>query len=272
MHKPPSFGEVRFSCPHCGALAHQYWSTLHAKELGKDKVPIRYDYDKVMMARKEEADKPAEDRRKDWEILDEFIKSASGAVFRSRFRHDPFTYLIYNLEISACDSCREISVWMDGRMIYPTSTPVGIASDDMPDRVKSLFEEAGAVFSTSPRASAALLRLALQHLLIKLGGHGKDMNADINSLIDTGLHPEIAKVMHSLRIIGNESVHPGVISVDDEPYIAEALFDLLNQIVDQLITRPRKRQELWERLPEQKREQVERRLANRQLPQKDDDA
>lgn len=263
MTKPPSFGEIRFSCPHCGALAHQYWSTLYAKALDKDQIPPRYNLELVTEARANEANKPEGERSSDWKILDEFIRSTTGELFKSAFRSDPFSYLIYNLEISTCDSCSEVAVWMNERMVYPPSSPAGLASDDMPDRVKALFDEAGAVFSTSPRASAALLRLALQHLLIELGGKGKDINADINQLVESGLHSETAKIMHSLRIVGNESVHPGVISVDDEPYIAEGLFDLLNQIVDQLITRPKRRQELWERLPAAKREQVEKNLSKK---------
>ena len=133
----------------------------------------------------------------------------------------------------------------------------------MPPIVRELYDEAGSVFQTSPKSSAALLRLALQHLLPLIGGTGKNINEDINRLIDNGLDEEMAKTMHALRIIGNEAVHPGEISVDDEPYIAEALFDLLNQIVDQMITRPKRKKSLWERLPDSKRNEVEKRLAAR---------
>jgi len=100
-------------------------------------------------------------------------------------------------------------------------------------------------------------------LLSELGESGKNINDDINSLIEKGLDDDIAKTMHALRIVGNEAVHPGQIDIDDEPYIAEALFDLLDQIVDQLITKPRKRAALWERLPTEKRNEVERLLNKR---------
>ncbi|WP_170412834.1 DUF4145 domain-containing protein [Ruegeria arenilitoris] len=268
MHKSPSFGEIRFSCPHCGALAHQYWATFKRKPLDKDQIPIQFDVPELEKIRNEQLKKEPEDRFEDFDKLNEYIKSGRGAVFSSVFREDPYVFHVYNLSCSTCDSCGEIAIWMNSRMVFPTSGPAGVASEDMPQRVKELFDEAGAVFTTSPRASAALLRLALQHLLIELGGTGKDINSDINSLIDNGLDDDTAKTMHALRIIGNESVHPGVISVDDEPYIAEGLFDLLNQVVDQLISRPKRRKELWDKLPASKREHVEKKLSERKSAEK----
>ncbi|MCP5038991.1 MAG: DUF4145 domain-containing protein [Rhodobacteraceae bacterium] len=140
----------------------------------------------------------------------------------------------------------------------------------MPEKPKLLFGEAGVVFQHSPRAAAALLRLALQHLLVELDQPGKNINSDINALIDKGLDPDIAKSMHAVRIIGNESVHPGVIDVDDEPSVAEIMFDLMNQIVGQMITRPNQNADLWEKLPESKREEVEVRLAKAKKPNSTD--
>lgn len=261
-HKPPKFGELRFSCPHCGALSHQHWHSLHAKRLKKDELPDRYDLDKLKQ-RKTELESVAEENTTEINhIFEELFRAANNEVFLSTRRADPYSYNVYNVEISQCDSCMAAGIWLNDRLIFPPSSPAGMASEDMPQPVKALFEEASAVFTTSPRASAALLRLALQHLLIELGEKGKNINSDINALIDKGLDHETARIMHSLRIVGNESVHPGEISFDDEPYMAEALFDLLNQIVDQLITRPRRRQELWERLPEEKRKQVEDRTGS----------
>jgi hypothetical protein len=263
MFTPPSFGSIRFSCPHCGALAHQYWSETYANALEKDKIPPRFQREAIEAAiANQEGLPPAKHEWSTNELLD-FLKAVDGNVFLSSERKDPYSFLVYNLEVSRCDSCNDIAVWLSDKIVYPPSGPSGVAAQDMPSVVQSLFDEAGAVFATSPRAAAAILRLALQHLLKELGQTGKDINADINSLIDLGLDADIAKQMHALRIIGNESVHPGQIDVNDEPYIAEALFDVLNQIVEQMITRPRKREELWKRLPEGKRKQVEDRLSKR---------
>ena len=259
MHIRPAFQSIRFSCPHCGALAHQYWYTLRGTKLNKDEVPTRYSSENVdavlknyLESEKGNGEEPA--------FFAEARKAIESSVFFSSERSDPYAYFLYNLEASHCDSCQDIAIWMQDRMVYPSSGPAGIASSDTPASVKSLYEEASAVFTTSARSSAALLRLALQVLLKELGEEGENINDDINKLFENGLSASLTKVMHSVRIIGNESVHPGEISVDDDPDIAEALFGLIDQIIDQLITQPRLREALWEKLPETKRKPVEDRL------------
>lgn len=227
--------------------------------LEKDKTPTRHRIENLEKFHLEDQKRPVDDQL-DKQVLNELFRSTSGEVFLSENEVRNYCFEIYNMDLSRCDSCGETAVWLNDKMIYPPAAPAGMASKDMPKVVKDLYDEAGAVFQTSPKSAAALLRLALQHLLIELGGKGKNINSDINELVDNGLNEDVAKTMHALRIVGNEAVHPGVISVDDEPYIAEALFDLLNQIVDQLITRPRRREELWNRLPESKRKEVEARL------------
>ncbi|MEL7104923.1 MAG: DUF4145 domain-containing protein [Pseudomonadota bacterium] len=263
MSNPPSFGSIRFSCPHCGALAHQHWYVARAAELEKDATPVRYDREAIEKSKDEQLRKPEEERFRDMYFFDELIRSTDSDVFLSKEQKDPYTFRLYNLEFSRCDSCGDVAVWLSDKLVFPRTGPSGIATSDMPHKIRGLYDEAAAVFATSPRAAAALLRLALQHLLMELGCKGANINADINFLIDRGLDEEIAKPMHVLRIVGNESVHPGQIDVDDEPFIAEALFDLLNQIVEQMITKPRKREELWQKLPESKRKEVEERLKKR---------
>src|SRR5229473_2853992 len=52
-----------------------------------------------------------------------------------------------------------------------------------------------------------------------------------------------------IRVIGNNAVHPGTIDLRDDQATALALFDLLNLIVDEMITRPREIDEIYKRLP-----------------------
>jgi hypothetical protein len=35
----PSFGAASFSCPHCGALAHQEWFVTRAVQMSRDRTP-----------------------------------------------------------------------------------------------------------------------------------------------------------------------------------------------------------------------------------------
>jgi len=53
-----------------------------------------------------------------------------------------------------------------------------------------------------------------------------------------------------LRVIGNNAVHPGELDLKDDTNIANALFDVLNLIVESMITQPRRVKELYGRLPQ----------------------
>ena len=261
-HQPiaPSHQSVRFSCPHCGALAHQYWAEVQANWKKKDDFPSRYDVEAIKELMAVEGEKDPEKRFSDFERFPEYIKLSEGELFVSEFRQDPWGYPVHRLDISKCDSCNDVCIWINDKLSYPNSGSMPSPNSDMPPRVRSLYDEAASVFYGSPRSSAALLRLALEELLIELEVKGKDINARIDTLQTDGLPKSLIKVMHSLRIIGNESVHPGVISVDDDPKMAEAMFRLLNEIIEQLITRPREREELWDMLPVNKTKPVEDKL------------
>ena len=130
----------------------------------------------------------------------------------------------------------------------------------MPDNVKTDFTEARNVLNASPRAAAALLRLALEKLImVELGVRGKDLNDAIGTLVKEGLPDKAQKALDSVRVIGNEAVHPGQIDLSDNVETATTLFRLLNWIVDGMITRPRKIDEIYESLPQSKKEAIERR-------------
>lgn len=124
-------------------------------------------------------------------------------------------------------------------MIYPTGGAAPLPNPDMPTDVRQDYEEARSILSISPRGAAALLRLAVQRLCKHLGQPGKVINDDIASLVRQGLPPTIQKALDSLRVAGNNAVHPGQLDLYDTPEIAARLFGLLNVIVDNQITQPR---------------------------------
>lgn len=123
-------------------------------------------------------------------------------------------------------------------------------SEDMPKEVKNLYNEAKSVFFLSPKSSAALLRLGLEILCKELGGKGKDINNDIGELVKKGLDSKVQKAFDIVRIVGNNAVHPGELSLDDNPKIAYKLFGLSNFIVNSMITQPKYLDSFYEKMPE----------------------
>jgi hypothetical protein len=62
-----------------------------------------------------------------------------------------------------------------------------------------------------------------------------------------------------VRVVGNNAVHPGEITVEDKPNTVVALFGLVNLIVENQITQPRHVSELFSELPEGVKDAVEKR-------------
>lgn len=170
-----------------------------------------------------------------------------------------FTRLTVNKELvlfSICAHCEQPAFWLSGKMIFPGNGAYPVANADMPVEVKEVYDEAGSIAASSPRAACALLRLGLQLLILQLGETG-DINRAIDNLAKNGLDPEIEKAMHILRVIGNHAVHPGEISFDRDSN-TDGLFKLLNAVVYDRITTPRERAEMYENLPEGDRDYIEK--------------
>ena len=101
---------------------------------------------------------------------------------------------------------------------------VALPNSDLHDDIKSDYLEASSVLADSPRAAAALLRLALQKLCKQLGEKGENINDDIKSLVAKGLNPLVQKSLDALRITGNNAVHPGEINLTEDPARVVKLF------------------------------------------------
>ena len=177
---------------------------------------------------------------------------------------------------STCAKCKKPSLWMitnythsalhrediDAELIYPDHGFSSPPDHNMPDDVKADYIEAAKIFSRSPRGAAALLRLGLQKLCKHLGENGKNINTDIRSLAEKNiLPPMIVKVADTVRITGNNAVHPGEMSDEDFDHVASKMFDLLNIIVKKGISEPAELQALYDLTPEGPRKEAEKKDA-----------
>jgi len=139
-------------------------------------------------------------------------------------------------KISVCNHCSGFSVWKNKKLIFPNTGTSPLPNEDMPEDVKADYEEARTILNLSPRGAAALLRLAIQKLCIHLGGKGKDINSDIGQLVKNGLPEKLQKALDSVRVIGNNAVHPGQIDLKDDIVTANQLFVFINIICDNQIS------------------------------------
>jgi len=81
--------------------------------------------------------------------------------------------------------------------------------------------------------------LAIQKLCALLGEKGKNINDDIAALVKKGLPIKVQQALDIVRVVGNNSVHPGQIDLKDDMETANTLFGLVNLIADVMITQPK---------------------------------
>jgi len=162
-----------------------------------------------------------------------------------------------------CVSCKGISFWssIEKIQIFPKSVSAPMPHANLPDSCKSEYLEARNIAGDSPRAAAALLRLCIQKLLVELGGKGRNIDDDIALLVGQGLPGEVINALDFCRVIGNNAVHPGEISLQEEPELVGHLFDLINFIVRETVERKNRLKQLMARLPQGAREAIDRRDA-----------
>ena len=165
-------------------------------------------------------------------------------------------------KVSYCDRCKGNTIWYGESIIFPHASIVEPANIDLPAEIIDDYNEAAQVLNLSPRSSAALLRLSIQKLCKHLGEPGKDINTDIKNLVTKGLPPKVQQALDSVRVIGNEAVHPGELNLNDNREIANKLFKLVNFIATKLISEPKEIDELYNSLPQSKLEGINRRDQN----------
>ena len=163
------------------------------------------------------------------------------------------------VKFSLCEHCDKYVIWLEGRMIFPTSGTAPLPNPDLPPDVSEDYEEARSMASLSPRGASALLRLAIQKLCIGLGGKGENLNQDIAELVRRGLPARLQKAFDIVRVIGNNAVHPGQIDLSDNIGTTQQLFSLVNLVADSMMSQPKRIDALYSRLPEPQKEAIAKR-------------
>lgn len=250
--KVPSVRERAFNCPFCNAFSAQTWFNILADHCGAN------------------GEMPAVFERQDLAVLSAMskpdalrFKRVSAFINRKAIllpaSHTIGVSVLGNVYAAQCHHCDDISIWVADKLVHPVSIGVSLPNEDMPDDIKADFEEARSVFVASPRASAALLRLCIQKLCIHLGETTGKIDSDIASMVKKGLNPLVQQSLDIVRVIGNESVHPGSIDLNDDRETAEQLFTIVNIIVMQMISQPKIVNDMYARLPAAKLQGIQQR-------------
>ncbi len=172
-----------------------------------------------------------------------------------------------------CPSCKSYNIklvvaYQNGRVIenreffaYPKSASRSPLPADVPGKHAADYKEACAVLGDSAKASAAISRRCLQHLLQECAGVQKvNLSQEIDQILASrGLPSHLADAVDAIRVIGNFAAHPikstntGEI-VEVDPGEAEWLLDVLEGLFDFYFVQPaildKKREALNKKLQE----------------------
>jgi hypothetical protein len=223
----PELGLKAFNCPLCGAYSHQLWSEVFRKA----SYSVRPFY---------------EDR----------IETIKNRIDLNG------TKTICS--ISRCSNCEDYAIWEGPNLVHPNILTVVPPNDDMPEDIKSLYNEARSIVNLSAKSAAALLRLGLEKLLIHVGAKKGNIDVMIQDLVDRDIistSGSVRKALDSIRLLGNAGVHPTGIDLDEDPQAAFALFKVLNFVVEKLITEEKEIEAIYAFVPEDKRENLDKRRA-----------
>lgn len=231
-YRPPSITQRSFNCPYCNVFAQHFWFHVWVNQDTSNEPPSHW-----------------VNTSKETPRL-KLISSSIG------YNTD---ILIQDMVIGKCHHCQQITLWIGNKLIYPDRGAAPPPNEDLSDDIRKDYEEAASICSKSPRGAAALLRLAIQKLCGELGQTNKNLNDAIGELVKQGLLPKVQKAMDYVRVTGNEAVHPGQVDLRDNPEIVGKLFDLVNGVAQEMITRPRMLEETFESLPKSKKDQIKRR-------------
>ena len=250
----PCFNSNSFSCPHCSAIAHQDWFQARAQRIDRERGATVYDPGLMEKLLQDEA-LPERFRKVISDSLP-LIRAGKPAFGESS---DTMSINVIDVAFSRCYSCTAITIWHRDSVIYPSSDIAVEPNADLPPDIRYDFLEAQNIYRSSPRGAAALLRLCIQKLCNYLDVKDKNIDAAIASLVKRGLDSRIEQALDIVRVIGNEAVHPGQLDLKDDRETAEELFSLVNIIADAMISQPKRIAELYAKLPESKRNAIEKR-------------
>jgi len=173
-----------------------------------------------------------EDSTSNWVLLQRTCPSCGKFIFSLFQQYDRFgrTHNYYRHREFYC---------------YPRAISRSALSSDVPETFAGDYKEACLTLADSPKASAALSRRCLQHILREVAKVKKgDLADEIQQVIDSkSLPSHLADSLDAIRNIGNFAAHPtkskasGEV-IEVEPGEAEWNLDVLESLFDFYFVQP----------------------------------
>lgn len=138
---------------------------------------------------------------------------------------------------------RDGNVFLGDFLVYPKVASRSPLPKEVPNEFAEHYREACLVLSDSPKASAALSRRCLQHILReKAGVRHQSLSSEIDEVLPK-LPSHLAEAVDAIRNIGNFAAHPLKSTnsseiLDVEPGEAEWLLEVLEQLFDFYFVQP----------------------------------
>ena len=163
-----------------------------------------------------------------------------------------------NMQVSICKYCQEPTLWHNENPVYPIAGHQSSPHPDMPENIRLIYEEAASISQLSPRASCALMRHAVEEL-VKDMGYKDDLFNNIGQMYEEGLIDDIIKdSLDIVRLTGNDALHGNQIDMNDQTNV-DYMFELINEIVESLISSPKRRKNMLEKFGQNRLDSIKRR-------------
>ena len=188
------------------------------------------------------------------------LESPGGPIFATDISQGAEELPDIRLVYAECPSCGNLTISLQANdkthLLWPRTGQYRAVPDNLPETIREDFEQACAVLESSPKASAALSRRCLQHVLLDKAGVKKgNLSDQIDEVLAQPLPSELSKIIDLVRQTGNLAAHPiksqrtGEI-VDVEPQEAECNIEVLEMLFDYYYEQPRRMEERRKQLNE----------------------